>query len=293
MATFDWAALSAAPQVPRGTATVTIFAGAGEEKFVVHKDPLCAASKFFDGAFNGQFAEGRSNELRLPEEHPGLIELLCDWIYIPPKAIATWHPAEFQNTWLQDCFWLEVFMMADRLLIPGLSILALGRVITIFNHLIPRIPTIDLIRSLYKGNGPEIIKQYIAQHIVYWMPKSVKTDDWLVLLKANGGLMTMFGSAIADMSTDDNAFTVSPHPNKLVWAQKHGFDVEELGKEARKADHLKTTSQQLPGYAQVNQARKHASYGVVADSTTWSKETSATDTPSALKKRKQGPGRYW
>lgn len=50
-------------------------------KYLVHKELLTAASPFFAAALNSTFAEGMSQEVRLPEEKPDIFEWFLQWLY--------------------------------------------------------------------------------------------------------------------------------------------------------------------------------------------------------------------
>ena len=225
----------AAPQVPRGTDIVTLLVGLEQDKFVVHKDPLCAASDFFDRAFNGKFAEGASQEIKLEEEDPDIVRCLCDWLYMTPDPDRRWHPSRLQIEWEPDYFWLKVYVMADKLVIPGLQFLACGHLLLTFTDDQPTIPSTHFVTSLYTDTGPEVFQLYIAEHIAYWMPKSVSKDDWSGLLQISDRLAAIFGRTVADKAPEDTPF---PHRylSTCGWLQRHGLDYKGLKKEARKSD---------------------------------------------------------
>ncbi len=234
-----------APDVPRGTNIVTILVGPNKDRFVVHQDPLCAASKFFDGAFNSQFQESTSKEVRLPEEHPDIISCLCDWLYTTPSAASNDQPKQLHSRWSPDCFWLELFMMADRLLIAGLKLHAYAQIRSTFTWTRPTIPSVDFITSLYKESGPDVVQQHVAEHILYWMPKSAKRDDWRELLLANEKLAAKIGTSITYVEAKTGGFD---HPSISVdFVNRCGFNHAELSAEARKADCKAPESPRLLG----------------------------------------------
>jgi hypothetical protein len=60
---------------------VTIFVGAEEKKYVLHKLLVCKEAPYFDKAFNGSFEEASKEECSLPDEEPVAFELFVSYIY--------------------------------------------------------------------------------------------------------------------------------------------------------------------------------------------------------------------
>ncbi|KAK5279938.1 hypothetical protein LTR40_007081, partial [Exophiala xenobiotica] len=71
----------APPRLNWGTQTVKVIVGTTQKEYVVHKRLLCAASKFFERALNGQLAASLSQEVKLPEDDPVLFACVYDWLY--------------------------------------------------------------------------------------------------------------------------------------------------------------------------------------------------------------------
>ncbi|WPG98125.1 Hypothetical protein R9X50_00091100 [Acrodontium crateriforme] len=69
------------------TGVVPVIVGDSNDKsrpqtqYMVHKELLTAASPFFAAAFNGSFAEGLDQVVRLPEERPEIFEWFLQWLY--------------------------------------------------------------------------------------------------------------------------------------------------------------------------------------------------------------------
>lgn len=62
--------------------------GSKEQLFIVHKDAVCAKSKFFKAACSSPWKEGQENIVRLPEEDPSTFQCYVDWVY-GGKFVAT------------------------------------------------------------------------------------------------------------------------------------------------------------------------------------------------------------
>ncbi|KAK0112498.1 hypothetical protein ONS96_001734 [Cadophora gregata f. sp. sojae] len=51
------------------------------QTFPLHKGHVCHYSPFFDAAFNGNFAEGESQEVELHEVPPAIFGIFANWLY--------------------------------------------------------------------------------------------------------------------------------------------------------------------------------------------------------------------
>ena len=76
---------------------ITVLVGPGEESYEVHKDLICASSRFFKAACNRKSVEGMEDVVHLPNDDPETFELLLQWLYMervaePGKAaLVGWH----------------------------------------------------------------------------------------------------------------------------------------------------------------------------------------------------------
>lgn len=63
--------------------TIKVLVGpAGQEQnFTIHKDLVCASSKFFKAACSKRWAEGRAKEVRLDEVKPETFQAYVVWVY--------------------------------------------------------------------------------------------------------------------------------------------------------------------------------------------------------------------
>lgn len=56
--------------------------------FLVHKDIICAKSKFFAAACSERWVEGKEKQVRLPEVDPTVFESHLSWVYSTSLNIA-------------------------------------------------------------------------------------------------------------------------------------------------------------------------------------------------------------
>lgn len=61
--------------------TVTLYVGPEEIPFQVHRDLLCNTSQFFNSAFTGDFEEGQTQSMRLPEDDAEMFEEILQLLY--------------------------------------------------------------------------------------------------------------------------------------------------------------------------------------------------------------------
>ncbi|KAL2065906.1 hypothetical protein VTL71DRAFT_3576 [Oculimacula yallundae] len=89
------------------------------QTFPVHKNHLCHYSPFFDAALNGSFAEASTNTISLSAVKPEVFRMFVNWVYTQALVAAAIPSA------------LEVYFLADRLLIPSLQNAAIDLIETI------------------------------------------------------------------------------------------------------------------------------------------------------------------
>ena len=82
---------------------ITILVGEEEHPFTVHKDMLCAKSKFFKAACSKVWASGREKIVRQPEGMPGDFQIYVEWVYNSKISLDTDDVNKQQNT-LMDLY---------------------------------------------------------------------------------------------------------------------------------------------------------------------------------------------
>ncbi|EXJ87748.1 hypothetical protein A1O1_04674 [Capronia coronata CBS 617.96] len=222
------------PQVSRGTQIVTIFVGSEQVEFAVHKNMLCAASKFFERAVQGPFMESKTQQVRLPEERPEVFAFLVDWLYI--GGLDQMYPSIIRSRqqWHKDEYYLKVYRMADRLIIPGLQLLTYHRLRNTFGKIAATLPSRDFLYSLFSEEAPVAIQMHVVEHAAYWLLKSTNKEEWAGLFTSHDRFGTEMALAMIRSQAKGLAFR---HPEDVAnFSGRYGFNSEELQRESRLAD---------------------------------------------------------
>ena len=61
---------------------VIVLVGEEEQRFVAHKDFLCANSEFFEAACSEKWRKGKDRIVRLPEQNPVSFNIYLNWRYL-------------------------------------------------------------------------------------------------------------------------------------------------------------------------------------------------------------------
>jgi hypothetical protein len=214
----------------------------------IHADLLCKTSWFFKGALRSLFAEGQTKVVKLPNEDPEVFDGLCDWLYGKHPGMvsskirrARENSKNWQKGWFERSrhkYWFEVFVMADRLIVPALQLFAWRQIEGIFNALTAVKPHIDFIHAMLDEELPEsanVIRMYVLHHCAHWnivvsgmsnWPFTDATDDdpvtlaMLSLLKRSPVTFPLRG--------------VMKHPSSnALFPFVHNFDINRLGEQAQ------------------------------------------------------------
>ncbi|KAH8658664.1 hypothetical protein BGZ60DRAFT_123844 [Tricladium varicosporioides] len=100
------------------TETVVLVVGPEKVRMPCSKVLLGYFSGFFKGAFYGGFPQALQNEIELPKEEPAAMTILIKWLYTGQLFIGD-KPCLGHSSALLSLE--ELWVMADRLLIPKLS----------------------------------------------------------------------------------------------------------------------------------------------------------------------------
>jgi hypothetical protein len=228
---------------------VRLLVGASKEEYTVHKQPLCAASKFFEMALEGNFSEGHSKQVELPEDIPDLVDFLCDWLYASGTSNMSPAYVRARLTWQQDHFWLKVHHMADRLMIPGLQLLALNQIQDMFNSKVVTMPSRTMLTELCSEETKCAIQLYVIEHVAYWLLRSDDKMQWGALFTVNDRFGAEMASAMLRSESKDTPFT---HPeDQYKFFANYGMNLAEIRNQARLAD------QELPDLAKAKILSEH------------------------------------
>ena len=91
-----------------------MIVGPSSRNYRLHKKLLCHHSTFFDAAFNGDFQEGVSGQLKLPEEEAGAFDIFVHWLYKGSLPRVQYSTTPFS----QPSKYLLVYAMGEKWFIP-------------------------------------------------------------------------------------------------------------------------------------------------------------------------------
>ena len=134
-----------------------MLVGRAAKKYCLHKTLLCHHSTFFDAAFNGEFKEGKSGELRLPEETPDSFDLFVHWLY-RGSFFGLNDPERRYN-------YLSVYTMGVKWFIPELQDKVCDEMRTFWYMY--GIPDSFFFQELYKNTSPGCkLRQYFVKKFI-------------------------------------------------------------------------------------------------------------------------------
>jgi hypothetical protein len=151
--------------------TIIVSQGPTEETFYVHKDFICFHSPFFDAAFNGNFAEGQSQVMRLPDVEPATFGFVVEWIY----------KKSFNDKGTIGTA-IRVWILADRFLMPTLQNKAMDAIVANCNTRgdsgFPPVDSgIRCINQVYEAKGETMLKKVMADKFAFGISKAL-LEKW-------------------------------------------------------------------------------------------------------------------
>ena len=149
-----------------GSETVTVLVGneLDARNFTIHKELLCLASKYFNGALNDGFKESSSG-LEMANDCPFAFEVLYQWLYSGcVREYASWYT---DNKIPADLLWLRLYKLADCRLVEPLVEIAYERLRSLFSVDKKIATTTKFLTELYDETGPEHLQRYVAFHAAY------------------------------------------------------------------------------------------------------------------------------
>ena len=198
-----------------GSETITVLVGNEyhARSFTIHKELLCAASKYFDGALNDGFKESSSG-LEMANDCPFAFEVLYQWLYSGyVKDHASWYTGDKIPA---DLLWLRLYKLADCRLVEPLVEIAYARLRLIFAPVKKIAPTTKFLTELYDETGPEYLQRYVAFHTAYKINQGL--DNAADRLQFNDALNkeSGFGAAVASRLMDMlYSSSFQQHPAKM------------------------------------------------------------------------------
>ncbi|KIW65955.1 hypothetical protein PV04_08168 [Phialophora macrospora] len=211
-----------APVVPLGTEVVAVVVGPEQHRFAVHKDLICAASKFFHSAFNGGYQETLSKEIHLRGLDAKLFGFFYRWLYSPVRRVGEATYQRAQDTQYQpDELLFRIYRLADYLLVPGLQLLAIEQLKETFSSFEPTIPSREFICLVFEDDQQKFMQSYVLKHIMFWISKSEDKDTWVELFTMHQKVAMGMAVEFATLETTHIDALKVVHPSKIS-----GFDSE-------------------------------------------------------------------
>ncbi|KEF61446.1 uncharacterized protein A1O9_03012 [Exophiala aquamarina CBS 119918] len=223
-----------------------VLVGSDKSEFVIHKNLICASSTFFTRAFAGNFAQGASQQIELPEEKSCLFKFFCDWLYLAEYYGANWSRIPIETEYGLDTRWLLLDHMGDRLIIPGIQVLVLRQfLMRLFTIQGASVPTEEMMKLIYEPDGEKLFRKYITEHVAFWLSTTGNRDAWGSHCKGIKKLGTDLLLELGSKFQGDNRLLSVAHPSErfVELTTSQGLDFEELVKKARLAD-TKTLSKE-------------------------------------------------
>ncbi|EXJ57336.1 hypothetical protein A1O7_07683 [Cladophialophora yegresii CBS 114405] len=234
------------PVVPLGTEIVTVIVGPEEHRFGVHKDLICASSKFFNSAFNGGYKETTSGEIELHGLDAKLFGFFYRWLYSPVRRVGEVTYQRAQDVQVQpDELLLHIYRLAEYLIVPGLQLLAIEQLKETFSACEPTIPSREFIYLVFEDDQQKFMQSYLVKHIVFWISKSEDKDAWVELFAVHQKMAMGMAVEFATLETTHVDALKVVHPSKIPDFESHLFlDLPALQAEARGND---VVSVEFPG----------------------------------------------
>ncbi len=244
------------PQVAYGDDLVAVIVGSGssQREFILHNNLICAASSFFRRALAPPFMEHQTGIVKLPEESAEYFTAFYDWLYTdhPSKSVAAFLCGNSAQGW--QTFWLDTFLLSDRLCVPGLLLCAWRQIKAMFNSRSPLRPSDELMCALHRSDMPLpaiAVREYIGEHVMYWHTKyrqrgigtpwpsfkppakNIDSDAARALREGN----KILTSIAAKVAKSDGSGCRLVHPSRKAGFERRYFlNVVELEQEARAYD---------------------------------------------------------
>lgn len=159
---------------------VTVLVGEVPKRYCLHKKLLCHHSTFFAAAFDGDFQEGTSSQLRLPEEEAGAFDIFVHGLYTGSLP-RTWYGVHVAKP--SSC--VSVYAMGEKWFIPRLQDDISCELRKRFDG--NECPPCSLFNKLYEATRPECkLRQYFVKKFVSCALDKGNLDISNSILEQNG-----------------------------------------------------------------------------------------------------------
>ena len=206
------------------TVKITVGKAIPPQTFTIHRNLICAASQFFNKAFNGDFNESHVRCMKLPHESPEAFQALYHWLYtgnLLCKKLLIEPLIE------EDVYWLHVYAMADRLLIHKLSLDTYSIIQNYFSEKTLSMPSVCFIKELWGDCGlppckQKLLTEYTVSHCTFCFVRYPQTCcwKWQEVLRCNLEFGARLGIAFAEQLSRHNQDS-NCHPGYLHTFKDH------------------------------------------------------------------------
>lgn len=222
---------------PQPIVEVHVFSRPGKSKvFKVHKNFVCYHSPFFDAAFNGNFVEGDTQQMKLEDTCPEAFGIFVNWLYT--------QDIENNKGELPSCENLmNLWLLADLVLVPRLQNETIDK-LDEARRLRGRLPSMLLARVYEHTTKGCPLRTYIIRT---WPRKKIMLDEDRY---PRGLLVDLVNSADYRTNFTNGDFMVAKWTSKVI--QMSAFHVDTAVKSI-------TRDQRVAGPVQSSRAASKAS----------------------------------
>lgn len=144
-----------------------VLVGPKEERFMIHKELICAKSKFFEAACSRRWKEGLEKTIRMPEVGPNLFQQYIAWIHINDLDIARVYINDKQSPDDQRML-LGLYMFGDIVDDIALRKKTLGLLVSLTNVWKKFYPSVSGVSWVYTGTPPgSPLRKLIVDKYIY------------------------------------------------------------------------------------------------------------------------------
>lgn len=137
---------------------ITLYIGPDRVEFHAHEDTLCKVP-FFRAALQGSFREALAKSIEMPEDAPGPVSALIEFLYMGNytytyDSSATTKQGRPIPDLAEGQYHISVFVIATKYDCGGLATVAIGN----FESLLPQLDSVDRLRLWKHGyaEGPDL-----------------------------------------------------------------------------------------------------------------------------------------
>lgn len=157
-----------------------MIVGESSKKYRLHKKLLCYHSTFFAAAFNGNFQEGITGELKLPEDDAKAFDIFVHWLYSGSLPIYQ----SLREQLGEPFCWLLVYSMGEKWFIPRLQDMVCDHVRA---SMFFKCPSRTFLNCLYDVTSSGCkLRQYFVKKFIVWALKNPSNAN--TTLEQNGDL---------------------------------------------------------------------------------------------------------